>query len=57
VTCRSSRLRGSALRPRMVVARASALAEQLGFDLREAAFYSDSFTDLLLLAHVAEAAS
>lgn len=36
------------------IVRGAKLAEALGFDLREATFYSDSFTDLPLLAHVAE---
>jgi HAD superfamily hydrolase (TIGR01490 family) len=36
------------------IVRASRLAEALGFDLRESTFYSDSYTDLPLLAHVAE---
>jgi HAD superfamily hydrolase (TIGR01490 family) len=36
------------------IVRAQRLAEALGFDLREATFYSDSFTDLPLLEHVAE---
>jgi HAD superfamily hydrolase (TIGR01490 family) len=36
------------------IVRAGRLAETLGFSLREATFYSDSFTDLPLLAHVAE---
>ncbi len=36
------------------IARASLLAAELGFDLREATFYSDSYTDLPLLEHVAE---
>ncbi len=36
------------------IVRTARLAESLGFDLREAAFYSDSYTDLPLLAHVAE---
>jgi HAD superfamily hydrolase (TIGR01490 family) len=34
--------------------RAGALARALGFDLAEATFYSDSFTDLPLLERVAE---
>jgi HAD superfamily hydrolase (TIGR01490 family) len=37
------------------IVRTSRLAGVLGFDLREAIFYSDSFTDLPLLSHVAEA--
>ena len=36
------------------ITRAGALAKQLGFDLEKAVFYSDSYTDLPLLAHVAE---
>jgi HAD superfamily hydrolase (TIGR01490 family) len=36
------------------IVRTSGLAAALGFDLRESTFYSDSFTDLPLLAHVAE---
>lgn len=36
------------------ITRSTALAEKLGFDLRASVFYSDSFTDLPLLAHVAE---
>ncbi|MGO8998751.1 MAG: HAD family hydrolase [Polyangiaceae bacterium] len=36
------------------IVRATRLAEELGFDLREAIFYSDSFTDLPLLEYVAE---
>jgi HAD superfamily hydrolase (TIGR01490 family) len=36
------------------IVRTTLLAERLGFDLRESTFYSDSFTDLPLLAHVAE---
>jgi len=36
------------------IVRSLRLAESLGFDLRESTFYSDSFTDLPLLAHVAE---
>jgi HAD superfamily hydrolase (TIGR01490 family) len=36
------------------IVRASRLAASLGFALREATFYSDSYTDLPLLAHVAE---
>jgi len=36
------------------IVRASRIAEELGFDLRESAFYSDSYTDLPLLEHVAE---
>jgi HAD superfamily hydrolase (TIGR01490 family) len=36
------------------IVRSARLAEDLGFDLRESTFYSDSFTDLPLLAHVAE---
>jgi HAD superfamily hydrolase (TIGR01490 family) len=36
------------------IVRASRLAKALGFDLRESTFYSDSYTDLPLLAHVAE---
>jgi HAD superfamily hydrolase (TIGR01490 family) len=36
------------------IVRSEKLAESLGFDLRESTFYSDSFTDLPLLAHVAE---
>ena len=36
------------------IVRTTRLAERLGFDLRESTFYSDSFTDLPLLAHVAE---
>ncbi len=37
------------------IARAERLAAELGFDLRDAVFYSDSHTDLPLLAHVREA--
>jgi HAD superfamily hydrolase (TIGR01490 family) len=36
------------------IVRSSRLAEALGFDLRESTFYSDSFTDMPLLAYVAE---
>jgi HAD superfamily hydrolase (TIGR01490 family) len=36
------------------IVRSTVLAGALGFDLREAVFYSDSFTDLPLLEHVAE---
>jgi HAD superfamily hydrolase (TIGR01490 family) len=36
------------------IVRTTKLAAALGFDLRECTFYSDSFTDLPLLAHVAE---
>jgi HAD superfamily hydrolase (TIGR01490 family) len=36
------------------IVKSQVLADELGFDLREAAFYSDSFTDLPLLAYVAE---
>jgi HAD superfamily hydrolase (TIGR01490 family) len=36
------------------IVRAQRLAEAIGFDLRESTFYSDSFTDLPLLEHVAE---
>jgi HAD superfamily hydrolase (TIGR01490 family) len=36
------------------IVRATLLAKTLGFELRESVFYSDSFTDLPLLAHVAE---
>jgi HAD superfamily hydrolase (TIGR01490 family) len=36
------------------IVRASRLAEELGFDLRASTFYSDSFTDMPLLAYVAE---
>lgn len=36
------------------IVRASRLAEALGFSLRESTFYSDSYTDMPLLAHVAE---
>jgi HAD superfamily hydrolase (TIGR01490 family) len=37
------------------IERAGKLATELGFNLREATFYSDSFTDLPLLEYVAEA--
>jgi len=36
------------------IERSERLAQSLGFDLREATFYSDSFTDLPLLLHVKE---
>jgi HAD superfamily hydrolase (TIGR01490 family) len=36
------------------IERAGRLAAELGFDLRESTFYSDSLTDLPLLEHVAE---
>jgi HAD superfamily hydrolase (TIGR01490 family) len=36
------------------IARTERLAADLGFDLRDATFYSDSFTDLPLLEHVRE---
>lgn len=36
------------------ITRALALAERLGFALEDAVFYSDSYTDLPLLSHVAE---
>lgn len=36
------------------IVRASKLAAELGFSLAEATFYSDSYTDLPLLEHVAE---
>ena len=36
------------------IVRGSRLAAALGFDLRESTFYSDSYTDLPLLAYVAE---
>ncbi len=36
------------------IVRASQLADALGFALRDATFYSDSYTDLPLLEHVAE---
>lgn len=36
------------------IERARKLAYQIGFDLREATFYSDSYTDLPLLEHVRE---
>ena len=36
------------------IERAEKLAKRLGFDLREATFYSDSYTDLPLLLHVRE---
>lgn len=36
------------------VTRAERLAKEAGFSLREAVFYTDSFTDLPLLEHVAE---
>lgn len=36
------------------IVRAQRLADSLGFDLREAVFYSDSHTDLPLLEYVAE---
>jgi HAD superfamily hydrolase (TIGR01490 family) len=36
------------------IERASRLAEARGFRLEESTFYSDSFTDLPLLEHVAE---
>jgi HAD superfamily hydrolase (TIGR01490 family) len=36
------------------IARTEKLAAELGFDLRESTFYSDSFTDLPLLEHVRE---
>jgi HAD superfamily hydrolase (TIGR01490 family) len=36
------------------IERASRLAERLGFTLKDAIFYSDSYTDLPLLEHVAE---
>jgi len=36
------------------IERASRLAAELGFRLEESVFYSDSFTDLPLLEHVAE---
>jgi HAD superfamily hydrolase (TIGR01490 family) len=36
------------------IVRSLRLAEELGFELRESSFYSDSFTDLPLLEYVAE---
>jgi HAD superfamily hydrolase (TIGR01490 family) len=36
------------------IERTQRLAEELGFDLAESTFYSDSYTDLPLLEHVAE---
>lgn len=36
------------------IERARRLAHQLGFDLRDSTFYSDSYTDLPLLEHVRE---
>jgi HAD superfamily hydrolase (TIGR01490 family) len=36
------------------IARTERLAAELGFDLRESTFYSDSYTDLPLLEHVRE---
>lgn len=36
------------------IERTEKLAAELGFDLRESTFYSDSFTDLPLLEHVRE---
>ena len=36
------------------IERARRLAHEIGFDLRDATFYSDSYTDLPLLEHVRE---